>query len=166
MKTNQLIALAMIVFFVACHPKTNATPGWPHKSNGFAVYGTSYLFSIDNGLLKFNMPALNVNYEYLRHIDRFHHGYSVGLSLINLDPDYATSPGVYETYTIMLGRRSHHFETRAGFAVYPLLISEGMGILPAISLGYRYQQPEGRWYLRTAISTAGLGIGGGFLLRD
>jgi hypothetical protein len=131
---------------------------WPAKTSSFSLYGSTLpeLANVFNG-----------SFEFLKHREKIHHGFTTGLTMTFYwgfeEPDL----GIHLAYTILTGKRNNHFESKLGGVVNLFPFHSGSVntiLLPVVSLGYRYQAPEGRKFFRVALSTAGLGIGFGTLL--
>jgi hypothetical protein len=65
--------------------------------------------------------------------------------------------------------KNHHFETKLGIEVVPERyawdpdnIYWRAQPIPVVTIGYRYQKPGGKYFFRSALSTAGLGVGFGY----
>lgn len=63
---------------------------------------------------------------------------------------------------LLIGRQNSHFETSIGwFLGFEKNFTERM-TWPVISIGYRYQKPEGGFFFRPHIGTTGPGFGFGY----
>ncbi len=120
---------------------------WPHRTNSLAVYG---MIGFANG------PSFN--FESITHKGKINHGPGVGISYSFTD--YGEGTGAQLYYTGYTGKKNNHFEAKLGGVYYP---KDGF-FWPIITIGYRYQKPEGKGFFRLGIGTGGLGIGYGFLI--
>jgi hypothetical protein len=78
--------------------------------------------------------------------------------------------GPHLALNLMAGKKNHHLETKFGGVLlfdrvlwtYPDEYKWVSQPIPVITLGYRYQKPEGGWIFRFAVSTGGIGAGLGY----
>lgn len=134
---------------------------WPDRTNGISIFATT-IFGI--------FTPVNLSYDYLVHKEKVHYGITTGLTTTFCEGvDYAQL-GVHLTFTFMTGKSKHHFESKLGLVYNPILLysedewhNYAFKFVPVISLGYRFQQPDGRRFYRLAVSTGGIGAGTGFI---
>lgn len=147
--------LQLLVLFLAFFStKANAqeTQIWPTKSNSVSAYAT------------FGLGAhMNLSYNYLKYTGgAFFHGFTMGASLIYLE---GFTYGPHAAYSMMIGKKDHHLDIRMGI-VYPLDDDVTfISFVPLLSLAYRFQKPDGKGYFRAGLSSGGIGIGVGRVLK-
>lgn len=75
--------------------------------------------------------------------------------------------GPHLAFTLLAGNNNKFFEMKLGFtpifSISDFFIEHDYN-MPVISLGFRRQFPETNHFFRVGLSTAGIGIGAGFLL--
>jgi len=149
---------------VRFRPAPMVNNGWPKSSSAISFYASNALLIVN---------VLNGGYEWISHGPKFHRGFTAGLSytmtLVGLEP---INLGAHVAYIFMTGIGKNHFEFRLGgvYNFVDFLDSNNSSsdlisfkFLPVISFGYRYQPPGKETFLRLALSTAGLGVGYGFV---
>ncbi len=127
---------------------------WPHSSSSLSLYASSLLFA----------SVVNCSYEWIKYGQKYHNGFTTGMTYsraLGEDNDL----GAHLAYTLLIGRTSNLFEMKLG-GVFNIFKSEFFSFVPVISLGYRYQPPGKRSFFRIGLSTAGLGIGFGFIIAS
>ncbi len=160
MKTS--IKVLILVGFITIQFPANAQQkaDWPVKSD----YVTGYVSALLTGV-----NPIIVSFEKLFHFERFHIGYTVGLTTVFYESFEYASMGSHAAFTILSGKKNHHFESKLGLAITPILLYSKyewtdyhFPVNPVVTLGYRFQKPNGNRFFRVGISTAGLGFGMGW----
>jgi hypothetical protein len=148
------IFLSCILFFPFYSNGQGETPEKDHIG-----YISAYV-SVPFGILT------NLSYDYLKPGKKSYHGLTMGLTYQFWEFGEG-SFGPHLTYTFLSGvDKKNHFEFKAGGAAYIFADSFiDASFIPVITLGYRYQPPDGKGFFRIAFSTAGLGIGAGYKIN-
>lgn len=152
---HKAIILLILLPLLASGTKLSAQEeidGWPVKSSSLSAFAA------------FGLGAhLNLSYEYMQFKGVFHSGLTGGITIMVLD---GFTLGPHLTYSAMFGIGDHHVETKLGLAVPFDSNVTYIPVIPVISLSYRYQKPGGNKFFRTGLSTAGLGIGYGWMVNE
>jgi hypothetical protein len=133
---------------------------WPAKSFGLSVYG-----SVLPGLTS----ILNLSADRMWRLKKWHIGFTAGITVFGPGFVSFNYPGAHLAFTAFSGMKNHHFETKLGIEVVPERyawdpdnIYWRAQPIPVVTIGYRYQKPGGKYFFRSALSTAGLGVGFGY----
>lgn len=103
----------------------------------------------------------NFSYSYLSAHETVRVGFTGGWTLMVLE---GVTSGPHLTFDLVAGRGRHCFDSKFGLA-YPLDDNVTyFEVIPVISLGYRYRNPNGKNFFRAGLSTAGIGVGFGINL--
>jgi len=103
----------------------------------------------------------NFSYSYLSSHEKVRIGFTGGWTLMVLD---GVTSGPHLTFDLVAGRGKHCFDSKIGIA-YPFDdYVTYFSVIPVISLGYRYRNPNGKTFFRVGLSTAGIGVGYGINL--
>ena len=111
-------------------------------------------------------PVQQTN-DALKFSKRAYNGVTFGLTTFALQKNSYPDYGGHITYTRLALKRKGYFETKIGLA-YNRNFSDywlETNILPVISIGYRFQKVDSRWFFRVALSTGLIGIGFGVNLN-
>ncbi len=162
MKKNSVFILIGFILAISSPVQAQQTETWPEKTSSASLYVSSLLTGVNPIIL---------SYEKIHHKGFFHLGYTTGLTTIFFEGvDYA-SFGAHLAFTAFTGKKNHHFETKFGLAYTPILLYSKYTwtdyhwkFNPVVTLGYRYQKPNGKNFFRVGLSTAGFGLGYGINL--
>jgi hypothetical protein len=106
---------------------------------------------------------ISLQYDYLWIGDKTINGITPGVTAI-LKKDAETDLGLQFLYTFMTGaKKTNHFELKAG--VFMNMTDGINSINPVITLGYRYQKPDGRIFFRIGVGLLRIGIGTGYRFK-
>lgn len=160
MKTRSTVFLICSVF-IFFQDEALAQEIWPEKSSSISVFGSSLLLS----------SVINLSYEKVYFTGKNHFGFTTGLTNVFYHAeDFMYMPGVHGALTFLSGTGLKHFEVKAGVSVQIIWYDDDNGetlydkmIIPVISLGCRRQLPDSKSFFRWAVSTAGFGIGFGYV---
>jgi hypothetical protein len=82
--------------------------------------------------------------------------------------NYAVCGG-HATFSVFAGTQKHHMDLKIGFSYTPIKLYSTEGYYdyapnfwPVVTLGYRFEKPDGRRNFRTGLGTGGLGLGVGW----
>ncbi len=160
MKKVQTFILGLLLFGTTL-PVQAQENTWPETTRTASLYFSTLLIA----------SPINLSLEKLYHRGAFHLGYTTGLTVTFYETaDYA-SLGAHLTFTAMTGRGPGHLEAKAGFALLPFLLYSVHDwtdyywlFNPVLTLGYRYEKPDGKSFFRLGLGTGGIGIGFGYRL--
>jgi hypothetical protein len=150
----KIFALALISFIV--FQSTSVTAQENSQTQPDYYVGASAFISV------LCLP-LNISVDVLKFGERAYNGVTFGLTTFplmkNSYPDY----GGHITYTRLALKRKGYFETKIGLAYNRNYVDYWLdtNVLPVLSIGYRFQKPESRWFFRVALSTGLIGAGFG-----
>ena len=80
---------------------------------------------------------------------------------------YGFGFGGHLTYTRLAPKSRGYFETKLGI-VWSNEFEEAWlntNVLPVVSIGYRHQKPDGKFFFRWAVSTGLIGVGFGVNIK-
>ena len=112
----------------------------------------------------------NLSFDLLKYNGKAYHGITVGYTKLLIGSGYGFIEdlrnhygGAHLTYTRLSPRKRGFFETKLGIVVsnefeFAWLETK---ILPVISIGFRHQKPDGKFFFRWAVSTGLIGAGFG-----
>jgi hypothetical protein len=116
----------------------------------------------NNLYLEGSLVIQSINYETkLYRSNLFQLNARLGFGYFNLFDEYESLGGL-AGLTFLLGRNNNHFETSLGVFVGSYFDANGLEGYPIITIGYKYQKPEGGFIFRSNIGTLGIGVGLGY----
>lgn len=149
MKSYALALISSIVLL-----STSATAQDTSQTQPDYYFGASAFLSL--------VPLpLNISFDALKFSNRAYNGVTFGLTTFPLQKNSYPDYGGHITYTRLALKRKGYFETKIGLA-YNRNFSDywlETNILPVISIGYRFQKVDSRWFYRVALSTGLIGVG-------
>jgi hypothetical protein len=159
MKTLLAVITATMLLTFPVHI-TKAQESWQQSSSSISGYASTLLLA----------SVVNASYERLFLKSGGHIGFTGGLTMAvqhwsgGLDD---AGLGPHMAFTWLSGLGANHFELKLGGALI-LGHSESRGLevgypMPVISLGYRRQAPGSNSFFRCGVSTAGIGVGAGYV---
>lgn len=140
-----------------------SAPAWPKSSSYVTLYGSSF-FLIAN--------PINIAYEHIWHPSWVHPGFSAGLTFVFMEGVSYAVCGGHATFSVFAGTKKHHMDLKIGFSYTPIRLYSEHGYYdfaptfwPVVTLGYRFEKPDGKRNFRTGIGTGGLGFGAGWRVK-
>jgi len=158
---KKIVILLMVLFLsvpLFSQNDTTLQNAWPKKSNGISLHASTIMFGFS---------PVNLSYDRLYHTRKLHYGFTTGLTCTLYDGADYSSLGAHLTFTLINGMNNHHFESKFGLTYNFLILwtrgweDYALPIIPVVSLGYRYQKPDGKYFFRCGLSTGGIGVGFG-----
>jgi hypothetical protein len=115
---------------------------------------------------------ISLQCENLWHGNKGHLGLSTGMiHTFYYDETLSGILGFYLAMVLMTGVKEHHFEGRIGISYHPIYTfpeggtkNEEVPFMPVVTLGYRFQKPDGNRFYRVSLGSGGIGFGIGFVL--
>lgn len=161
MMKKYLSALPILFLLFTCKPAVAQEITWPQSTRTVSAYFSTL----------FVASPLNLSLEKMYHKGGIHLGYTTGVTVTFYEiADYASFGG-HLTFTAMTGKKNHHLEAKAGLALLPFLIYQTYEwtdyywlVNPVLTLGYRYEKPDGKGFYRIGFGTGGFGMGFGIRL--
>jgi hypothetical protein len=152
-----IIVLFTAMLLLNCVGNSSAQQYWPQSSTSLS--GSAYTLLM--------VSVLNLSVEKMYHRNRDHYGFVVGISRTKRHwDDDEVGFGPHAAFVYLSGSGSNHYDGKVGVS----LIVYNMGTderevypIPVLSVGYRRQAPGGKTFFRCGLSTAGLGIGFGYV---
>lgn len=167
MKASRLITWLVSAIFCFSLSVNNmaiaqSPSAWPAKSSFGSVYVSTLLMA----------SPVNLSFEQFYHKGWVHLGYMTGLTTVFVEGVNHAVFGGHLTFSMFTGKRNHHFDTKLGFSYTPIRLYSMSGWydyaptwMPVITLGYRFQRPDGRTFFRAGISPGGIGVGWGWRIK-
>lgn len=160
MKTLSIVFLiCSFSFCVNAHNESVAR--WPKQSSSISIFASTLLFA----------SVINLSYEHLYFTGKNHFGFTTGYTNgFYTAEEFIYLPGIHGALTFLSGTRLKHFEAKVGATVFLGFDEDEYGkkhleklIIPVISVGCRRQLSNSNSFFRWAVSTAGFGIGFGYV---
>lgn len=165
MKKLPLILLAGLMIAGNARLFAQTSTQWPESSSSVSVFGSSLLLIA---------TPVNISFEKLYLRNNIYLGYTYGPTILFLTKSLYDSHGLggHLAFTLLTGKRNRHFEGKLGFSYTPFVLYSAYGedrfdipFIPVVSLGYRFQKPDGKTFYRFALSTGGFGFGLGYVFK-
>ncbi|HES59502.1 MAG TPA: hypothetical protein ENO18_03635 [Caldithrix sp.] len=104
----------------------------------------------------------NLSFDYLKYNGKAYNGITAGYTKLLSGLGYGGG-GAHLTYTRLAPKSRGYFETKFGIVFSNEFDNAWLDtyFLPVISIGYRHQKPNGRFFFRWAVSTGLIGAGFG-----
>ena len=165
---NQFGKLHIIVVCLFLTVQLHASNSWPQKS-----VSTSVSYAKIYGESRFSFNA-----EFVWHNNKLHHGIRTGLMgehFTSFEREFiAGKAGPELGYFFMTDKGNHHFEINPVALFLPLwhygdedfMVGPPFEIILLNQLGYRYQKPEGKFFIKFFVGKFNVGMGAGYRLRS
>ena len=138
-------------------------PDSPSSTLGLSFGASTNLFAF----------PINLSLDHLFYKGQNQLGYTAGILMVIGGDGYVKGGGQF-SFLKLSKRRNGFLEWKLGIAYYPIDIVGNSSysffvswdVMPILSVGYRFQTPDGNSFFRITFGTGGIGFGCGILITE
>ena len=156
--------LTVIIFFLCCNVLYSQNPTETESSttNNPPVNYANVNFNLEVSILIQSVNFETTIFRTKSNFFQLNGRVGVGYFYFNFMGGTTQKVGGIVGLNFLLGSKNSHFEASIGWFFGVEKNFTELIKYPIISIGYRYQKPEGGWFFRPHIGTTGLGFGVGY----